>query len=102
MRVKSLLDSSQYRINISLIMKYKLKTYEFEIDSCYYLTNSWNQEARWVINNAVNEIKDSNIAKYGAYTIIVNSRIMSKATKEAIRELDTQIVELNYIMSKYL
>ena len=62
----------------------------------------YNQEARWVINNEISKIEDSNIIKYRTYVIVVNSRIIDKAIRKAIRVINAWIVELNYIVSKYL
>ena len=54
------------------------------------------------MNNIINETKDNNIAKYGIYTMIINSRIMDNTIREAVRVIDIQTVELNYIISKYI
>ena len=54
------------------------------------------------MNNKVNEMEDSNITKHRTHVIIVNSKIIDKATREAIRVTNTQTAELNYIILKYL
>ena len=57
------------------MIRYKLRTHNFETDPYYYLIKLHNKKAKRLIDNMVNWIEDVNITKCRSCTLTINRKM---------------------------
>ena len=62
---------------------------------------SYDNEARRVLKTIKNRAEESDIVKFGKWTIRVNDKVMYRIFRESVRKIDAMDRDHHYLVDKY-